>query len=125
MEKSIPIKTTSKSFYRQYLELLNPLIKLRGKELDVLAALLKYNNKLKDIPAEHRWKIIFEYETKTEIRTELGLSEASMNNNLSALRKKSIIKNNKVVKSLLINPGKECKVSFKFSINEPSVKETV
>jgi hypothetical protein len=120
MEKSIPIKTSSRTFYRQYLELLNPLIRLRGKELDVLAALLKYNNKLKDIPEEHRWKIIFEYETKTEIRTELKLSEASMNNNLSALRKKNIIKNNRVVKNLLIYPGKECKISFKFSINEPN-----
>ena len=118
MEKSIPIKTSSSMFYRQYLELLNPLIKLRGKELDVLAALLKYNNKLKDIPEEHRWKIIFEYDTKTDIRTELGLSEARMNNNLSALRKKSIIKSNRVIKSLLIYPEKECKISFKFLVDE-------
>ena len=120
MEKSIPIKTTSKTFYRQYLEILNPLIKLRKRELDVLASLLRYNNQLLKVPEEHRWKIIFEYDTKTEIRTDLNLSEAGMNNMLSALRKKKIIKNNRVAKWLLIYPGEECKISFKFSIDEPN-----
>tara|TARA_R110000868_G_scaffold11475_2_gene56161 strand:- start:2006 stop:2374 length:369 start_codon:yes stop_codon:yes gene_type:complete len=120
MEKNIPIKTSSVKFYRQYLELINPLIKLRGKELDVLAQLLLYNNDLKKIPEEHRWKIIFDYDTKTKIRTELGLSDASMNNNLSALRKKGLIKNNQVMKNFLVYPKDKVKITFNFMMADES-----
>ena len=120
MEKNIPIKTTEDKFYRQYLELINPLLKLRGKELDVLAQLLLYNNSLKDIPEEHRWKIIFDYDTKTKIRTELDLSDASMNNNLSALRKKGIIENNKVLKNFLVYPNGAVKITFNFDLKNGS-----
>lgn len=118
MEKKVPIKTDSKKFYRQYLELMNPFVKLRGKELDVLAQLLYYNNKLKSIDEKHRWVVIFDYDNKQAIREELGLSEASLNNNLSALRKKGMIKNNKVIKGLLIYPNKNSKLTFNFIINE-------
>lgn len=120
MEKNIPIKTSETRFYRQYLELINPLLKLRGKELDVLAQLLLYNNSLKSIPEEHRWKIIFDYDTKTKIRTELNLSDASMNNNLSALRKKGIIKNNQVLKNFLVYPNGSVKITFNFNLKDES-----
>jgi DNA-binding MarR family transcriptional regulator len=120
MEKNIPIKTTEAKFYRQYLELINPLLKLRGKELDVLAALLLYNNDLKNIPEEHRWKIIFDYDTKTKIRTELDLSDASMNNNLSALRKKGIIENNQVLKNFLVYPNGAVRITFNFNLKDGS-----
>lgn len=115
MEKNIPIKTVESKFFRQYLELINPLLKLRGKELDVLAELMFYNHSLKDIPEEHRWKIIFDYDTKIKIREKLNLSDASMNNNLSVLRKKRIIDNNKVSKAYLILPQTGFKLTFQFN----------
>lgn len=116
MDKSVPIKTTKGKFFRQYLELLNPLLRLRGKELDVLAEILYHNHKLKKIPEKHRWKLIFDYDTKAEICTKLHLSDASLNNNLSALRKKGIIKKNKVQNSFLIHPNNYCKLTFSFNI---------
>lgn len=118
MEKSVPIKTTENKFFRQYLELLNPLLRLRGKELDVLAEILYHNHRLEEIPEKHRWKLIFDYDTKTEIRTKLQLSDASLNNNLSALRKKGIIRKNKVSDSFLIHPSNYCKLTFSFNITE-------
>lgn len=120
MEKNIPIVTTENKFFRQYLELLNPILKLRGKELDVLAELMYYNYKFKDIPEEHRWKLIFDYDTKTKIRTKLDLSDASMNNNLSALRKKKIIHANRVRSAFLVYPSAEFKLNFKFNVQEDS-----
>jgi DNA-binding MarR family transcriptional regulator len=117
MEKSIPISTDGRKFFRQYLELINPLIKLRGKELDVMSELLYYNDKFKDIPEEHRWKLIFDYDVKTEIREKLNLSDASLNNNLSALRKKGILVKNRILKSFLIYPDSTCKLSFIFTIH--------
>ena len=117
-KKIIPLPPTTKSmFFRQYLELLNTIIHLRGKELDVLAELLYYNHDFKNIPEEHRWKIIFDYDTKLKIRNKLSLSEASMNNNLSALRKKNIIQNNKITKAYIVEPKKEFVLAFSFKID--------
>lgn len=122
MEKTIQVPTTERRFFRQYLELINPLFKLRGKELDVLAEFLYYNHQLKEVPEEHRWKVIFNYETKTKIREKLNLSVASMNNNISALRAKKIIRDNKIHKDFLVHPEGECDIIFRFKVNEPNSK---
>ena len=118
MEKKVTIPTDESKFYRQYLEILNPIIKLRGKELDVLAELLFHNTRLKDIPNNLRWKLIFDQDNKTAIRQKLNLSEASLNNNLSALRKKGIIRKNRIPDSFLIHPSNYCKLTFSFNIAE-------
>ena len=115
MEKILPLRTTEKVFFRQYVEILDPLIKLRDKELDVLAELLYYNNKLKDIDIKNRWKLILDYDNKKDIANTLGISVASLGNNLSSLRKKGIIVDNRVVANLLVHPGEEFKLTFKFT----------
>lgn len=120
MEKNIPIATTENKFFRQYLELINPILRLRGKELDVLAELLYYNYKFKNIAKEHRWKLIFDYDTKTKIRTKLELSDASMNNNLSALRKKNVIEANKVKQAYLVYPDNKFSLKFQFNVKSDS-----
>lgn len=120
MEKKIQVPTTHRKFFRQYLELINPLLKLRGKELDVLSEFLYYHDKMKNIPNEHRWKVLFNYETKTDIRENLKLSVASMNNNMSSLRSKGIIKDGKISKNYLIHPTNECNIVFSFKVNEPN-----
>jgi len=117
-KRVIPISTTSEKFYKQVVVLLNPILRLRGKEQDVLAQLMYYNNKYKDLDNSIRWKVIMEYDTKTEIQKKLGISAASMYNNLSALRKKGIIIKNKVHPNYLITPNKEFSLKFKFTINE-------
>lgn len=120
MEKVIPITTTKERFFRQYVELLNPILALRGKELDVLAKLLYCNNEKQYIKPQDRWINIFSYDNKVSMRSDLGLSDASFANNLSSLRKKGVIVNNRVVDGILVYPGKENKFSlnFKFDVNE-------
>ena len=86
--------------------------------MDVLAELLYYNNEFKDIPEKNRWKIIFDYENKKEIANNLKISVASLGNNLSYLRKRSIIVDNKVVKNLLVYPGKTFNLTFKFNVGD-------
>ena len=124
MEKKVNIPTNENKFYRQYLEILNPIIKLRGKELDVLAELLFHNNRLKEIPEKHRWKLIFDYDTKADIRGKLKLSEASLNNNLSALRKKKIIVENEVLKNFLVSPHESFSLKFNFKMNRSGATGT-
>lgn len=94
--RTIPIPCDEVSFYRFYVELLNPIMNLRKKELDVLAQLLYYNNKYKDLEEKIRFKLVFDQDTKIEIQKALGISEASFNNNLTELRKKKIVKDNKI-----------------------------
>lgn len=116
MEKNVPLKTDKKKFFRQYVEILDPLVKLRPKELDVLAELLYHNNELKDVKPDLRWKLIFDYDTKKEMSQNLNISIPSLGNNLSYLRKRGIIVDNKVVDSLLVYPGKTFKLTFNFSV---------
>jgi DNA-binding MarR family transcriptional regulator len=118
MEKIVPLKTEKKVFFRQYVEILDPLVKLRPKEMDVLAELLYYNNELKDIKSANRWKLIFDYDNKKEIASSLKISVASLGNNLTYLRKRGIIVDNKVVDNLLVYPGKTFKLTFKFAVND-------
>lgn len=97
--KVIPIKTSKEVFYRQVLEVLRsvpPINKLRPKELDVLAEIIKQ----KDLYSEmglHKYTIIFSTENRKKIRESVGVSIESFNNILSALRKYNIItKDNKL-----------------------------
>jgi DNA-binding MarR family transcriptional regulator len=118
MEKIVPLQTSEKVFFRQYVEILDPVIKLRPKELDVLAELLFHNNRLKDIEEKNRWKLIFDYDNKKEMAEDLKISVASLGNNLSYLRKRGIIVDNKVIQNLLVYPGKNFKLTFKFSVGD-------
>jgi DNA-binding MarR family transcriptional regulator len=118
MEKILPLHTNKKVFFRQYVELLNPVVKLRPKELDVLAELLYHNAERENINEKDRWKLVFDYDNKKEMADALNISVASLGNNLSYLRKRGIIVDNKVVDNLLVYPKKGFKLTFKFSISE-------
>ena len=96
--------------------MLSPIIKLREKELDVLGQLLYSNNELKHIEEENRWIIIMSYENKKKMQDIIGLSSAYWDNCCTELRKKGILKNNKVEKNFLFYPDKNIKVIFDFII---------
>jgi|32_taG_2_1085360.scaffolds.fasta_scaffold29183_1 hypothetical protein len=111
----IPIEVKKDNFYRYYVELINPIIKLRKRELDVLARLMYYNNEYKDLKEDIRFKIVFDYDTKVKIAKELDISLDVLNNNFSELRNKEIIKDNKLTKGFQIyHNDKEHKLTFRF-----------
>lgn len=92
--KTIPIKTDNDKFYRQFLEVLKsvpPINKLRPKELDVLAEIVRQNNLLKGYPDEHKNSILLSAASKKEIMDKVGIGADSLNNNLSMLRKYNIL----------------------------------
>ena len=117
MEKIVPIRTKERAFFRQYVQLLNPIIKIREKELDVLAELLYHNNRLKDIEMKNRWKLVLDYDNKKEMAASVKTSQASFGNNLTYLRKKGIIVDNQVVSNLLVYPDSSFNLVFKFGIS--------
>lgn len=91
MEKKVPLRTSRELFYKQLLELLNPILKLRKKELLTLAEILKLNDNLYNVPKEHRGKLLLNSDSRKSIRTTLSMTEASLNNNLSAIKKKKLL----------------------------------
>jgi len=94
--KIVNINTDLKNLFKHYLFITKPLNKLRPKEIDVLALLLYYN--YLEIPNfkrnEDRWKRVFDYSTKLQIREELEIEDYTLQNVLSSLRKKKVIVNN-------------------------------
>ena len=118
MEKHIKIQTDKSKIFRQWIATLQPVIKLRDKEADVLSELLYQNNENKEFPEDKRWIIIFDYNTKRTMMDKLNLSGAHFDNILSGLRKKSIIIDNKVIKNLLFYPEEKNKITFEFIIND-------
>lgn len=117
---TIPI-SRSKLFYR-WLELTKPFHKLPKQELTALAWILYYFDKykLETNNEDTAWKLTFSYPTKLEIKQHLGgIKDQSFQNILTRLRKKNVIKDNKVMRNYIptLDPkSKEFKLIFNFKI---------
>jgi hypothetical protein len=116
MKKEIPIRTKDKKFYRQYLRLMAPITKLQEKESDVLAYILYYNNKYRDLPEDVKWRMVFDTSTRKVIQTELKMSPAHLANILSSLRKKKVLtEENKISAGHIVEfNDSEFLLTFKF-----------
>ena len=113
----IPINTNTDKLFRQLVELLSrfpPLNKLRPRELDVLAELIRYNYIHRKLEPEVRQVVIFSTKTRKEICTNINMNEDTLNNNLSILRRNNVLtKDNKLPEYLNIVPTNGL---YKFSI---------
>jgi hypothetical protein len=119
------IKTTKKKAYRQIVEIIRsipPLDVLRNRELDVLAILMYYNYKYKDVSEDIRWRVINDTSTKKEMQREINMTEDIFNNNISLVRKAGLInKEGRIPKSLQIMIDDRYYVNFNFEIHEDDI----
>jgi hypothetical protein len=99
----IVLKTELKKSFRQYLEILQPMVGYTSKEADILALFMYHNYINQDIPERIRGEYLFSTNTRKTIREELDMSIGSFNNNMSSL-KKTILKDNKLPKKLDVFP---------------------
>lgn len=117
----ITINTTTNKYFREALEILKalpPLNTLSKRELDVFGWLLYYNYEYRELKDDKlRNKLIFDYDTKLAIQEALGISGAVMDNLITALRKKDVIKGRLIINTYGLNPEKP-DIIFKFKINE-------
>ena len=119
-------KVDVKTFFYQYILLLSPILKLRKQEADVFSQLLFFNYKYRDLEESLRSKIIFDYDTKTEIRYDLKnkydepMSYHSFYNIITSLRKKGILIDNKINPSYVVNipEDKNYNLSFNWLIDD-------
>lgn len=97
----IPIKSNISQSLKAYLQILNPVLKLKDKEIEVLSSFLSiwYKNKDKqDID-----KLLLSTPVRKMVRKSIGMSEASFNNHITMLRKKKMIVDRKINSSILEN----------------------
>ena len=95
----IPIKGDISNSLKAYLQILNPILKLKDKEIEVLSNFLSiwYKNKSnKDID-----KLLFSTPVRKMVRKSIGMSEASFNNHITMLRKKKMIVDKKLNSDIL------------------------
>lgn len=122
--KQALIKTNVKNFFKHWLTLTKPLHKLKPQEMNALSSLLyHYFEFKKEIKNDDlAWKLTFDYDTKHKIYEELSVIEGSFNNTLYALRKKGVIKDNKINKSFIpvldLSKDKTYSLIFKFELND-------
>ena len=118
----LDINTTHKKVFRQIVEVIRsipPLDLLRNRELDVLAILMYYNFKYRNVEESIRWRIINDPSTKKEMQAEISMSEDIFNNNMSLVRKAGLIdKSGKIPPSLQLIVNDRYEVKFNFKIHD-------
>jgi hypothetical protein len=121
-----------RKFYRQFIELLQPILGLRKREADVFAELLYHNYLKRNIEdADDRFRLVFDISTREKIGVALGqkdektgeliqpLSNAVIQQALGGLRKKNLISGIKIRNAYTIEPSSGVfALTFKFVVND-------
>lgn len=87
----IPIKTDLGNFFSVAIKVLNPVLKLSNTETNVLANILLVLYANRNIDKNILEEELLSYKSRVAIRSKLNISEASLNNNISSLKKKGIL----------------------------------
>lgn len=96
-------KVSKESFFRVWLMILQPFLKLRNKELELLAKLL-YHRYLISLEVKNKEmldELLFSSKIKKRILLELDIPEHAYNNLLSCLRKKKIVNDKSINKQII------------------------
>ena len=121
----LDVNTTQKKVFRQVVEIIRsipPLDRLRNRELDVLAILMYYNYKYKDLEENIRWRIINDTSTRKEMQDEINMSNDVFINNISLVRKAGLLsKDGKLLSFLMFDVKDRYDVTFKFKIKPDGV----
>jgi hypothetical protein len=118
-QRVIKIKSPLRKFFREYLEAIRPMHNLPNHEARLLAELMyNYHILKRDMPVDkYRWKVLFDYDTKMEIRDYLGISGQALENKLTMLRRKEFIVDGKLIKDYIIDPENAYMLIYKWDIN--------
>ncbi len=95
----IPITSQMPQSMKAYLQILNPVLKLKDKEIEVLSSFLAIWQSNKDKPNID--KTLFSTPVRKLVRKQINMSEASFNNHITMLRKKRMIVDKKINTSIL------------------------
>lgn len=114
-EFKIPIKCKKEDRYYNIVEILRmiyPLNKLRPRERQVYAALMEYYHKYSSLGEKERNRLIFDFETRSEIAEKIGVSKDVIYNIMKDLKKKGVIGKSSMKKDYIVS--KYNKITFEF-----------
>jgi hypothetical protein len=95
----IPINSDIPKSMKAYLQILNPVLKLKDKEIEVLSSFLAIWFSNKTNPNVD--KMLFSTPVRKLVRKQIDMSEASFNNHITMLRKKKMIVDKKINANIL------------------------
>lgn len=110
-----------KDLFFKWVEITRPFHKLSNQQQHVLALFLYYHYQFKKEITNKKviWKLVFDYDTKVAIKKELNLKDAGFQNIMYQLRKRHIIKDEKINSAYipdLSTYAKNFKIIFNFNI---------
>lgn len=97
------LKVNEEQFFKVWLMMLQPFLKIRKQEMDILAKLL-YSRYLISQQVTNQSivdDLLFNAKNKKRIKQELGIQTYSFNNVIASLKKKKIIINNSINKKII------------------------
>ena len=97
------IKATEEQFFKLWINMLQPFLKLRKQEVDMLAKLLYFRYKIScDVTDKSAIDaLLFSEENRKRMREELNYEVYTFNNNLSILRKKKLVNDKSMHPSII------------------------
>lgn len=111
---NLPLKTEEDriDLLLEILSFIPPFNSLRRRERQVFAGLLRAYNKYKNYPADKRYILVFDYDTRREIAAKYGMSISSVYVCMKDLRKKRIITENSINPKFIINTDDTDQIIF-------------
>jgi predicted transcriptional regulator len=112
------IETRPEVYFHQLIEILKlfpPFSKLRKRQREVFAEILYHNHILKTDNPQVTQRLVFDYKTKEQIATKLGISKANLYNIYKELRQLGILKENEINPKFRYEYFQYPSVEFKFS----------
>lgn len=117
MKKEFTIRRNSeREVFRAYVEMLKPFLKgLRSRECDVFAEILYQYSLRKSIQSKRdRFALVLNSDGREDIADSLNMSQATLRNAVSSLRKKGLLKDDNTIADVYLLNLKENSVDLSF-----------
>lgn len=103
MNLKIPVKGPDRFFIMLNLfSVFKPYRNLNRREKQVLAELYYMNHELRGLDTKKRNKLIFDYDTRKELSDKLSISQDSVYNLMSTLKKKGLLGNKQFIDKYIL-----------------------
>lgn len=139
MRYPLRVPTSKDKIYNQFLRIVNFLVyekdtegdvqrsPLTNKELDVLASMMYYNDRYRNLPPAERAEYIMSSDIRKRIRAKLDIKANHLNNVISRLKTKyymgaPILDDGKLCQPLSIYLDSDTTIEFSLSYEEPTAK---
>lgn len=125
--KQATFNTNREGCIKSFLSLTKPMHKMTSQEINILTLFLVFHYEEKDnfTRESDLWKFLFDYDTKLKIKNKLNIGDGVFQNTLTSLRKKGIIKNNRIVPYFILNIDRETEtfeLIFRYNLKKENVK---